>query len=71
MKVCVVGLGAIGGHLAARLAKGGAEVSALARGAQRDGVRAAGRRRSSRPTRAGTPPSPRPTTRPNSGRKTR
>lgn len=33
MKVCVYGTGAIGGHLAARLAKGGAEVSVVARGA--------------------------------------
>lgn len=34
MKVCVVGAGAIGGHLAARLAAGGATVSLVARGAQ-------------------------------------
>ncbi len=33
MKVCVFGAGAIGGHVAARLAKGGAEVSVIARGA--------------------------------------
>ena len=33
MKVCVYGAGAIGGHLLGRLAKGGAEVSAVARGA--------------------------------------
>ena len=33
MKVCVFGAGAIGGHVAARLAKGGAEVSVVARGA--------------------------------------
>ncbi len=32
MKVCVFGAGAIGGHVAARLAKGGAEVSVIARG---------------------------------------
>ena len=32
MKVCVFGAGAIGGHLAARFAKGGAEVSLVARG---------------------------------------
>ncbi len=44
MKVCVVGLGAIGGHLAARLAKGGAAVSAVARGAQLETVRRAGLR---------------------------
>jgi 2-dehydropantoate 2-reductase len=34
MRVCVFGAGAIGGHLAARLAKGGADVSVVARGAQ-------------------------------------
>lgn len=43
MKVCVFGAGAIGGHLAARFAKGGAGVSVVARGAhleaiQRDGL---------------------------------
>jgi len=32
MRVCVYGAGAIGGHLAARLAQGGAEVSVVARG---------------------------------------
>ncbi len=32
MKVCVYGAGAIGGHLAGRLARGGAEVSVVARG---------------------------------------
>jgi 2-dehydropantoate 2-reductase len=43
MRVCVYGAGAIGGHLAVRLARGGAEVSVLARGPhlaaiQRDGL---------------------------------
>ncbi len=43
MRVCVYGAGAIGGHLAGRLFKGGAEVSVVARGAhlaamQRDGL---------------------------------
>ena len=33
MRICVYGAGAIGGHLAVRLARGGAEVSVLARGA--------------------------------------
>lgn len=33
MKICVFGAGAIGGHLAARLARGGADVSVVARGA--------------------------------------
>ena len=32
MKICVYGAGAIGGHLAARLALGGADVSIVARG---------------------------------------
>ncbi len=39
MKVCIYGAGAIGGHLAARLAKGGAEVSVVARGAQLAAIR--------------------------------
>ncbi len=44
MKVCVFGAGAIGGHLAGRLARGGAVVSAVARGEhllaiQADGLR--------------------------------
>ena len=32
MRICVYGAGAIGGHVAARLAKGGADVSVVARG---------------------------------------
>lgn len=42
MKVCVFGAGAIGGHLAVRLARGGAEVSVVARGATLDAIRARG-----------------------------
>ncbi|USQ71978.1 2-dehydropantoate 2-reductase [Roseomonas mucosa] len=42
MKVCVFGAGAIGGHLAMRLAKGGAEVSVVARGTQLAAIRARG-----------------------------
>jgi 2-dehydropantoate 2-reductase len=43
MRVCVYGAGAIGGHLAVRLARGGADVSVLARGShlaaiQHDGL---------------------------------
>ena len=43
MRICVYGAGAIGGHLAVRLARGGADVSVLARGAhlaaiQRNGL---------------------------------
>ncbi|MFY9656318.1 MAG: 2-dehydropantoate 2-reductase N-terminal domain-containing protein, partial [Methylocystis sp.] len=34
MKICVVGAGAIGGLLAAKLARAGEEVSVVARGAQ-------------------------------------
>ena len=44
MKVCVFGAGAIGGHLAARLAAGGGQVSVVARGAQLDAIRANGLR---------------------------
>jgi len=42
MKVCVFGAGAIGGHLAARMARGGAEVSVIARGAQLAAIQARG-----------------------------
>lgn len=40
MKVCVLGAGAVGGHIAARLANAGhAEVSVIARGAQLEAIR--------------------------------
>ncbi len=42
MKVCVFGAGAIGGHLAGRLARGGAEVSVVARGATLEAIRQEG-----------------------------
>ncbi|MBO1079010.1 ketopantoate reductase family protein [Roseomonas haemaphysalidis] len=42
MKICVFGAGAIGGHVATRLALGGADVSVVARGAQRDAIAADG-----------------------------
>ncbi len=42
MRVCVYGAGAIGGHIAARLALGGAQVSLVARGAHLDAIRARG-----------------------------
>jgi 2-dehydropantoate 2-reductase len=42
MKITVYGAGAIGGHLAARLALGGAEVSIVARGAHLDAIRGNG-----------------------------
>jgi 2-dehydropantoate 2-reductase len=42
MKICVFGAGAIGGHVAARLALGGADVSVVARGAHRDAMAARG-----------------------------
>ncbi len=44
MRVCVFGAGAIGGHLAARLHKGGAAVSVVARGAQLAAIQARGLR---------------------------
>jgi len=42
MKICVYGAGAIGGHLAARLALGGADVSIVARGAHLAAIQANG-----------------------------
>jgi 2-dehydropantoate 2-reductase len=42
MKICVFGAGAIGGHVAARLALGGAETSVVARGAQLEAIRSKG-----------------------------
>ncbi|MDJ0389363.1 2-dehydropantoate 2-reductase [Roseomonas sp. E05] len=42
MKICVFGAGAIGGHVAARLALGGAETSVVARGAQLAAIREKG-----------------------------
>ena len=42
MKVCVFGAGAIGGHVAARLARGGADVSVVARGANLAAIRERG-----------------------------
>ncbi len=44
MKICIVGAGAIGGLLAARLAHAGAEVSAIARGAHLQAILANGLR---------------------------
>jgi 2-dehydropantoate 2-reductase len=44
MKVCVFGAGAIGGHVAGRLAKGGAAVSVVVRGANLAAIRANGLR---------------------------
>ncbi len=44
MKVCVIGAGAIGGWMAARLASAGVEVSVLARGATLDAIRSQGLR---------------------------
>jgi 2-dehydropantoate 2-reductase len=42
MKICIYGAGAIGSYLAVRLANGGAEVSAIARGAQLEAIRSNG-----------------------------
>lgn len=44
MKICVFGAGAIGGHLAARLARGGAVVSVVARGPHLEAIRQHGLR---------------------------
>ncbi|WP_439597160.1 ketopantoate reductase family protein [Falsiroseomonas sp.] len=42
MRICVYGAGAIGGHIAGRLARGGAEVSLVARGAHLAAIQANG-----------------------------
>ncbi|WP_337875418.1 2-dehydropantoate 2-reductase [Elioraea sp.] len=42
MRIAVFGAGAIGGHIAFRLVRGGAEVSVIARGAYLDAIRARG-----------------------------
>ena len=42
MKICIYGAGAIGSYLAVMLAKGGAEVSAVARGTQLEAIRSNG-----------------------------
>ncbi len=42
MRICVFGAGAIGGHIAARLAKAGAEVSVVARGVHLAAIRERG-----------------------------
>jgi 2-dehydropantoate 2-reductase len=44
MRICVFGAGAVGGHLAAKLAAAGQEVSAVARGAQLEALRRDGLR---------------------------
>lgn len=42
MKICIFGAGAVGGHMAVRLARGGAHVSVVMRGANLEAVRAHG-----------------------------
>ncbi len=42
MKICVVGAGAIGGMMAARLAQSGHEISIIARGAHLDAIQTNG-----------------------------
>ncbi|MBV8170083.1 MAG: 2-dehydropantoate 2-reductase, partial [Alphaproteobacteria bacterium] len=42
MKICIYGAGAVGGHLAVRLARAGNEVSVVARGAQLEALKARG-----------------------------
>ena len=44
MKVCIYGAGAVGGHIAGRLAKAGADVSLVARGAHLSAIQAHGLR---------------------------
>ena len=44
MRICIIGAGAIGGYLALRLARGGAAVSVIARGAQLAAIRQHGLR---------------------------
>ncbi len=44
MKICVFGAGAIGGHIAARLSRGGADVSVIARGTNLAAMQAHGLR---------------------------
>ncbi len=44
MRICVVGPGAVGGNLAARLARSGVAVSVVARGANLEAIRANGLR---------------------------
>ena len=56
MKICVYGAGAVGGHIAGRLAAGGAEVSVIARGKQLDAIREHGLRVETRDGDAGLPP---------------
>ena len=42
MRICVFGAGAVGGHIAAKFAAAGHDVSAVARGANLEGIRARG-----------------------------
>ena len=42
MKICIFGAGAVGGHVAAKLAAGGHDVSVIARGAHLEAMRAKG-----------------------------
>ncbi|TMH63586.1 MAG: oxidoreductase, partial [Betaproteobacteria bacterium] len=42
MKLCVFGAGAVGGHIAAKLAAAGNEVSVVARGAHLEAMRSRG-----------------------------
>ena len=39
MKICIFGAGAVGGHIAAKLAAGGHDVSVIARGAHLEAMR--------------------------------
>ena len=65
MKICVYGAGAVGGHIAGRLAAGGAEVSLIARGEQLAAIREHGLRVETRTAAADlSPVRHRPTRRP-------
>src|SRR3954462_991185 len=44
MKLCIFGAGAVGGHIAAKLAAAGNEVSAIARGAHLEAIKSRGLR---------------------------
>ena len=56
MKICVYGAGAVGGHIAGRLARTEAEVSVIARGEQLDAIREHGLRVETRDADADLPP---------------
>ena len=56
MKICVYGAGAVGGHIAGRLAAGQTEVSVIERGEQLDAIREHGLRVETRERDTGVAP---------------